>query len=58
MALDSPRLTESYDTLPLFRGISVGVHTSISAEDLAKVALDSKADVIVVDGEYQLKKVT
>jgi type IV secretory pathway ATPase VirB11/archaellum biosynthesis ATPase len=43
--------------MTMFRGIAVGVHTSISPEDLAKVALDSKADVIVVDGEFQLKKV-
>ena len=36
----------------------MGVHTSISPEDLAKVALDSKADIVIVDEEIQLKKVT
>jgi len=38
-------------------GISCGVQTSMSHEDVAKIALDSKADIIVVDQEYQLKKV-
>ncbi|XP_023330627.1 very long-chain-fatty-acid--CoA ligase bubblegum [Eurytemora carolleeae] len=38
-------------------GISVGIQTSLTADEIAKVALDSKADIIVVDQEHQLKKV-
>lgn len=35
----------------------MGIQTSLTADEIAKVALDSKADIIVVDQEHQLKKV-
>ena len=35
----------------------MGMSKSLSPEELAKVCLDSKADIIVVDNEVQLKKV-
>jgi len=38
-------------------GISVGIHPALPPEEMAKVCLDSKADIIVVDQEAQLKKV-
>lgn len=38
-------------------GIAVGVYAELNPEDIARVALDTKADIIVVQNETQLKKV-
>ena len=41
----------------LNRGIAVGQSSILSAEEIAKEALDAKADVVVVENEELLKRV-
>ena len=41
----------------LFRGISVGLFHQYGHEEISKVALECKADIIVVENESLLKKV-
>ena len=41
----------------IFRGIAVGQSSILSAEEIAKEALDAKADVVVVENEDLLKRV-
>ena len=38
-------------------GIAVALNTFLSSEEIARIAIESKADVIVVENEYQLKKI-
>ena len=40
-----------------FSGIAVGLFPAISAEDLSKICIDCKADIIVVENEKLLKRV-
>ena len=39
------------------RGIAAGLHQGLSAEELARICIDCKADVIVVESEALLKRV-
>ena len=39
------------------RGISAGICSGMSAEDIARICIDCKADIIVVEHEALLKKV-
>ena len=40
-----------------YRGIAAGLHQGLSAEEVARICIDCKADVIVVESEALLKKV-
>jgi long-subunit acyl-CoA synthetase (AMP-forming) len=40
-----------------FRGIAVGQSSILSPEEIAKEALDAKADIVVVENEDLLKRV-
>ena len=46
----------SYPT-PAYRGIAAGLHQGLSAEEVSRISIDCKADVIVVESEALLKKV-
>ena len=41
----------------LFRGIAAGISGELSGEDIARVCIDCKADIIMVQNEQILKKV-
>ena len=41
----------------LFRGIAASISGELSGEDIARVCIDSKADIIMVQNEQILKKV-
>ena len=40
-----------------YRGIAAGLHQGLTAEEVARICIDCKADVIVVESEALLKKV-
>ena len=43
--------------LTLCRGIAAGISAALSAEEIARICIDCKADVVVVQHEALLKKV-
>lgn len=44
-------------SLSLYSGIAVGLFYQLGHEEISKVCLESKADIIVVENEQVLKKV-
>ena len=44
-------------SLPLLSGIAVGIYAEQGPDDIAKICIDSKADIVVVESEPHLKKV-
>ena len=40
-----------------FSGIAVGIYTNSNPEEVARIALDAKADIVVVEKESHLKKI-
>ena len=40
-----------------FRGISVGLYPAMSSDDICRVCIDSKADLILVENEALLKRI-
>ena len=40
-----------------FRGIAAGISGELSGEDIARICIDCKADIIMVQNEQILKKV-
>ena len=49
----------NYESIKVeFRGISAGICSGMSAEDIARICIDCKADIIVLEHEALLKKVT
>ena len=43
--------------LTLCRGIAAGISAALSAEEIARICIDCKADVVVVQHEALVKKV-
>ena len=40
-----------------FRGIAVGLYPAMSSEDICRVCIDAKADLILVENEAMLKRI-
>ena len=52
------RILSNYYSIKFeLRGISAGICSGMSAEDIARICIDCKADIIVVEHEALLKKV-